>query len=51
MDDQAFALIVARLDRIETKVDKLMSFRGYVMGVGAIFGALGSWFISLVKGY
>lgn len=45
------ALMLRRLDRLEEKVDKLLAFRAYVMGVGAVFGMLGAWFITLIKGY
>jgi hypothetical protein len=51
INEQTFAMIIARLDRIEAKVDKLMSFRSYVMGIGAVFGMIGSYFVSLIKGY
>jgi hypothetical protein len=51
MDDRVLALLISRLDRIETKVDKLMAFRSYVAGIGAACGMVGAWLHSLVKGY
>ena len=51
MDDRVLALLVARLDRIETKVDKLMAFRSYFAGVAACCGLIGSYLYSLIRGY
>ena len=51
MDEQAFVLLVARLERIETKVDKLMAFRSYMAGISATFGVIGAYLHSLIKGY
>lgn len=51
MDDQVLALMIQRLDRIEGKVDKLMAFRSYMAGVAVAFGAIGSFFHSLWRGY
>lgn len=50
-DDHTFALLVARLDRMEDKIDKLMAFRHYVGGVAAVCGLLGAWFFRLIRGY
>ena len=51
MEDQVLALLIARLDRIEEKVDKLMAFRSYMAGIAAAFGIVGSFLHSLYKGY
>lgn len=51
MDDKTLALLIARLDRMEDKIDKLMAFRSYVAGIGATCGMVGAWFVSLIKGY
>lgn len=51
LDETTFALLVARLDRMEDKIDKLMSFRSYVTGIAAAFGMLGAWVHSLFRGY
>lgn len=51
MDDNILDMLVARLDRIEHKVDKVMAFRSYMAGVGAVCGFLGAWVLSLVRGY
>jgi len=51
MDDQVLALLIARLDRIEAKVDKLMAFRSYMAGIAAACGLLGSALHSLYKGF
>jgi hypothetical protein len=58
MNDQAFALLVQQItriektvDKLEVKVDRLMAFRSYAAGISAALGMVGAWFHSLVKGY
>jgi hypothetical protein len=51
VDDQVLALMIARLDRIEAKVDKLMAFRSYMVGIAAAFGFIGSFLHTMFKGY
>lgn len=51
MDDQVFQLLNDRLDRIEEKVDKLIAFRSWVLGVGAAMGALASLVVEWFKAH
>jgi hypothetical protein len=51
MEDQLLALLIARLDRIEEKVDRLMAFRNYMAGIAMAAGLIGSFLHSLFKGY
>jgi hypothetical protein len=51
VDDPVLALLVARLDRLEEKIDRLMAFRSYIAGVGAAFGLFGAWLHSVFRGY
>lgn len=45
-EDLVLTMILKRLDRLEAKVDKLLFFRAWVLGVaaglGAVMGALAS---------
>jgi len=49
MDDQVLALIISRLDKLEEKVDKLISFRAWLLGAAAAMGALASAALEYVK--
>lgn len=49
MDDQVLALVLNRLDRLEAKVDRLMSFRAWVLGAAAGIGALASVAVEWLK--
>jgi len=51
MDDRTFLMLTERLDRIELKVDKLMGFRSYILGIAAVCGLIGSYIHSIFKGY
>ena len=42
MDDQVLALVIARLDKLEEKVDRLLAFRAWLIGVGAAAGTVAS---------
>ena len=50
-DPDVLSMLVARLDRIEAKVDKLMAFRSYMMGVAAVFGMIGARIYYFIRGY
>lgn len=47
MEKQAFQLLMGRLDKLEVKVDKLLEFKYWVIGVGGTM----SVFISLAVNY
>ncbi len=51
IDNNTLDMLVARLDRIEHKVDKLMAFRSYAMGISAICGLVGARLFYLLRGY
>ena len=51
MDDKVYELFKERLDRIEIKVDRLISFRSYVLGIASVFGFIGSFVHSWWRGY
>ena len=51
VEETAFALLVARLDRMEDKIDKLMAFRAYMAGIAGACGFVAAWFFRLIKGY
>ena len=50
MDDTAITLLLARLERIENKVDQLMNFRAWLLGLGAAAGAMASVVLSWIRG-
>ena len=50
-DNDVLAMLIARLDRIELKVDKLMAFRSYIAGIAAVCGLIGAKLFSLMRGY
>ena len=50
-DPDVLTMITARLDRIEAKVDKLMAFRSYMMGVAAVCGLIGARIYYFIRGY
>lgn len=51
MDDNVLDMLIARLDRIEHKVDKLMAFRSYIAGIACICGLIGARIYYLIRGY
>lgn len=51
MEETTFALLIARLDRMEDKIDKLMAFRSYMAGVAAVCGLIGAKIYTLFRGY
>ena len=55
MDQHSWDLLLARLDTIEAnqrvsakKQDKLLEFRGWVLGAGFMAGCLGGFLINLL---
>jgi len=48
MDNHAWAMLVKRLERIEKQLDKLIEFRGWVLGAACLAGAIGGILIKLV---
>ncbi len=41
MDDKTWQLLMGKVERIEKQVDKLIEFRGWVLGAACVAGALG----------
>jgi hypothetical protein len=50
-NDRILDLILARLDRIEEKVDQLMAFKSWLLGLGAAAGAIAGWLVSWFRGH
>lgn len=48
MDQQAWGMLMGRLERMETQLDKLIQFRGWVLGVACVSGAVGGILFQLV---
>lgn len=48
MNDQAFELIIAQINRLEDKVDELVRWKYYFTGVAAVIGAMFGGVASLV---
>ena len=49
MDEQAWELLLEKLNRIEGQVDKLIEFRGWVLGAACVAGAVGGLLIQVFK--
>jgi hypothetical protein len=50
-NDRILDIVLDRLDRIETKVDALMAFRAWLLGLGAAAGAIAGWLVSWFRGH
>jgi hypothetical protein len=50
-DDRILDIVLDRLDRIETKVDQLMAFKSWLLGLGAAAGAIAGWLVSWFRGH
>lgn len=50
-DDMVLKMILHRLDRLEAKVDKLIAFRAWLLGLGAAAGAIGGQIFFWFKGF
>lgn len=48
MDDQLFQLILAKLSSLDAKVDELIAFKYWVVGIGAGSGGIGGWLVSQI---
>lgn len=50
MDNQVLDILLKRLDKLECKVDRLLHFRAWLIGVGAAAGAVASVVLSMIRG-
>lgn len=46
MDQQVFELILERLSNLDAKVDELIAFKYWIVGIGAGSGGIGGWLVS-----
>ncbi len=51
MDDQVFQLIVSRFDKLESKVDELVTFKWKVYGMTVVISAVLGVAVQLVIAY
>lgn len=51
MDDQAFDLLLARLERIENKVDLLFAFKWQIIGGSVVMSFIIATVISIIAAY
>jgi hypothetical protein len=49
MDDQGWKVLLQKINRIESQVDKLIEFRGWVLGAACLAGAVGGLIFQVVR--
>ncbi len=48
MDDQAFQLLIGRIDKMEQKIDELLVFKWKIYGASGVIGFIGALVMHLI---